>query len=181
MVRNEVVDNMMTRRSVRSFTDEPVDAEAVKTLLDVAMAAPSSMALRPWHFVVIESKDTKELLKQSLPYAKMINEACVCIVVCGDTSLYDHINHVDKEDNTLYWVEDCSAASENILLAAHSLGLGAVWTGIYPLESRVAVLRDILNIPDRIVPLNLIVIGHYDSKRPIKDRWDTKKVHYEKF
>lgn len=181
MIRNEVIDNIMTRRSVRIFTDEIVDAETIETLLGAAMAAPSSMTLRPWHFIVIENDKTKAKLKDRLPYAKMINDACVCIVVCGDTSLYDHINRIDKEDNTLYWVEDCSAASENLLLAAHSLGLGAVWTGIYPLESRVNALREMLNIPSHITPLNLIIVGHHNSEHHTKDRWDSRKVHYEKF
>ena len=111
----------------------------------------------------------------------MINKGCTGIVVCGDISLYEHINKMDKEDNTLYWVQDCSAASENLLLAAHAIGLGAVWTGIYPLESRVGKLRELLVIPDHIVPLNLILVGHPVNIPLPKEKWDEKKLHYDKY
>ena len=138
MLQNETITNILTRVTVRKFTDEPVSDEALHVLL-------------------------------------------TGIVVCGDISLYEHINKMDKEDNTLYWVQDCSAASENLLLAAHAIGLGAVWTGIYPLESRVGKLRELLVIPDHIVPLNLILVGHPVNIPLPKEKWDEKKLHYDKY
>ena len=154
MIQNETITNILTRVTVRRFTDEPVSDEALHILLK---------------------------LKDCLPYAKMINKGCTGIVVCGDVSLYESINKMDKEDNTLYWVQDCSAASENLLLAAHSIGLGAVWTGIYPLESRVDKLRDLLSVPVHIVPLNLILVGHPVNIPQPKNKWNKTKIHYDKF
>ena len=181
MMLNETITNILTRVTIRNFTEKPVSDEDIRLLLQAAMAAPSSMNLQPWHFIVIKDEGLKRQLKAALPYAKMINKGCTGIVVCGDISLYERINHIDKEDNTLYWVQDCSAASENLLLAAHAIGLGAVWTGIYPLESRIEPLRRLLHLPPHIVPLNLIVVGHPLSRPQPKDKWDPQKVHYECF
>lgn len=181
MITNEIITNILTRVSVRKFTDEPVDDASLQLLQQAAMAAPSSMNLQPWHFVVVRDEALKQQLKAALPYAKMMNPGCVGIVVCGDTSLYAHINRIDPEDNTLYWVQDCSAASQNLLLAAHALGLGAVWTGVYPLQSRVEQLRALLHLPAHVVPLNLILVGHPAATSLPKDKWDARKVHMNRF
>ena len=114
-------------------------------------------------------------------YVKMMNDTCTCICVCGDTKLYERISQIEGEDNTLYWVQDCSAASQNILLAAHAIGLAAVWTGIFPLQSRITKLQRLLALPENIVPLNLIVIGHPAAEAEPKNKWDEKKVHHNKF
>lgn len=181
MIQNETIANLLTRVTVRRFTDEPVSDADLHVLLQAAMAAPSSMNLQPWHFIVVQDEAVKQCLKDCLPYAKMVNKGCTGIVVCGDTSLYDHVNKVDREDNTLYWVQDCSAASENMLVAAHAMGLGAVWTGVYPLESRVDKLRDLLSVPVHIVPLNLILVGHPVNIPQPKNKWNKTKIHYDKF
>ena len=181
MVPNESITNILTRVTVRKFLDKAVSDEDLQVLLQAAMSAPSSMNLQPWHFIVVRDEALKQQMKEHLPYAKMINNGCIGVVVCGDVSLYEHINKVDKEDNTLYWVQDCSAASENLLLAAHAMGLGAVWTGIYPLESRVNKLRNLLSIPSDIIPLNLILVGHPAALPLPKDKWNERKIHYDKF
>ena len=181
MMLNETITNILTRVTIRNFTEKPVSDEDIRLLLQAAMAAPSSMNLQPWHFIVIKDEGLKRQLKAALPYAKMINKGCTGIVVCGDISLYERINHIDKEDNTLYWVQDCSAASENLLLAAHAIGLGAVWTGVYPLESRFGKLRALLSIPDYIVPLNLILVGHPVASSLPKNKWNEGKIHNDKF
>ena len=181
MKQNEALNNILTRVSNRRFTDEPVSKEQIDTLLHAAMAAPSAMDYDPWHFVVIDDVETKRQLKASLPYVKMMNDTCTCICVCGDTKLYERISQIEGEDNTLYWVQDCSAASQNILLAAHAIGLAAVWTGIFPLQSRITKLQRLLALPENIVPLNLIVIGHPAAPAVPKDKWDAAKVHYNTF
>ena len=180
MTNNEKLDFILTRSSVRRFSSA-LTPEETETLLRAAMSAPTAMDYQPWHFVVVNDNAVKDRLRSFLPYAKMINENCTGIVVCGDISLYEEVSKRDGEDNTLYWVEDCSAASENLLLAAHALGLGAVWTGIFPLESRISKLRETLSLPKNIVPLNLILAGHVLSEGRVKDKWDTTKIHYEKF
>ena len=111
----------------------------------------------------------------------MLHDGSMGLVVCGDTAVYERVNRMDGDDNTLYWVQDCSAATENLLLAAHALGLGAVWTGVYPLGSRVSKLQELLRIPSSIVPLNLIVVGHPASSAKPMDKWDATKIHYEHF
>lgn len=181
MKENEVIKNIMSRTSVRQFRADAVSDDDMEVLLRCGMAAPSSMGLYPWHFVVLDNEDVKGQLRKALPYAKMLTEGTVGIVVCGDTSVYDRINSIDSEDNTLYWVQDCSAASENILLAAHALGLGAVWTGIFPLESRIDLLRQMFDIPQRMVPLNLIVVGHPAKEPAPKDKWNEKRIHRNRF
>ncbi len=176
----EKIDFILTRSSVRRFS-RALTAEETEKLLRAAMAAPTAMDYQPWHFVVINDNETKNKLRSFLPYAKMINEDCTGIVVCGDIALYEDVSRREGEDNTLYWVEDCSAASENLLLAAHALGLGAVWTGIFPLESRISKLRETLSLPENIVPLNLILAGLPLAEGRVKDKWDPSKIHYEKF
>lgn len=180
-MNNETIQTILTRTSVRRFTEEPVSQEHIDLLLHSAMAAPTSMNYEPWHFIVIQDKAIKNELKNKLPFAKMITDSCTAIVVCGDSSLYGHVSKLDGEDNTLYWVEDCSAASENLLLAAHSLGLGAVWTGIFPLPSRITLLQQVLLLPKHIVPLNLILVGHPLMPQKPKNKWNALKVHYDTF
>jgi len=181
MEQNEVIKNIMTRVSNRHFNDEPVAREDVDVLLHAAMAAPSAMDYEPWHFIVVQDTDLIRSLKSILPYVKMMNDSSTGIVVCGDITLYERISRIEGEDNTLYWVQDCSAASQNILLAAHSMDLAAVWTGIFPLQGRVRKLQDLLGLPTHIVPLNLIVVGHPAAPAVPKDKWDTQKIHYNKF
>ena len=178
---SELIQTIMTRSSVRKFTEEPISDKDQETLLRAAMAAPSAMDYEPWHFVVIQDKSIKQELKAKLPFAKMITDQCTAIVVCGDSSLYDRISQRDGEDNTLYWVQDCSAASQNLLLAAHALGLGAVWTGIFPLQSRITLLQRLLHLPERIIPLNLILVGHPAAPVTPKNKWDTTKIHFNQF
>ena len=181
MKQNEVIQNILTRVSNRRFTNEPVSDEHIETLLRAAMAAPSAMDYDPWHFIVVQDVELKRELKASLPYVKMMNDSSTGIVVCGDITLYERISKIEGEDNTLYWVQDCSAASENILLAAHSMGLAAVWTGIFPLQSRIKKLQVLLHLPAHIVPLNLIVVGHPAAPAMPKDKWDENKVHFDRF
>lgn len=181
-MENLIIKNMMTRTSVRRFTGKPVEASQLDTMLRAAMAAPTSMNFQPWHFIVVEDVLLIDELADKLPYAKMLKEAGLGIVVCGDISLYDRINLMTNEDNTLYWVQDCSAATENLLLAAHALGLGAVWTGVYPLESRISLLKKLLKLPENLIPLNIVVVGnpvHLPGEG--KNKWKPERIHYNHF
>ena len=165
----DIFTALHTRRSIRSYTGEPVSGQAIRTLLDAAMIAPSAGNARPWQFVVV---DDPEILKQ-VPainsYAGMASRAPAGILVCGD---------LEAEKYKGFWVQDCSAAIQNMLLAATGLGLGAVWTGIYPVEERVAGFRRLLGLPDSIVPLALIVIGHPALEAERKSRFEAAKVHH---
>jgi nitroreductase len=161
-----------TRRSVRAYTDKDVSDAQVKELLGAAMSAPSAGNEQPWEFVVIRDTDTLAKVGGLNRFAGYAKNAPVCILVCGNL---DH----DKYGG--YWFEDVSAATQNILLAAHAMGLGAVWTGIYPMEDRILGFRKLVGAPENIVPLALVVIGHpKNSPKPI-DRFTEKKVHQERW
>jgi len=125
-VNRLALNNIFARRSIRQYTDESVSEEQVKTLLEAAMAAPSASDRRPWHFIVVRERATLDALAERHPYAKMLFAAPLCIVPCADPAISD-----------AWWVQDCSAATENLLLAATALGLGAVWVGVYPRTARV--------------------------------------------
>lgn len=169
MVTKELINTIFARRSIRKYTSRPVDDEDIKTLLEAAMAAPSAYDLGPWHFVVVTNREKMDALAEAHPYGKMLFQAPLCIAVCGD------------KKNSKYWVQECSAATENLLLAATALGLGAVWLGVYPRENRVAFVRRVLKIPKTIVPLNLISIGHPAEVKEPRTRYDEAKVRREQW
>jgi len=139
-------------------------------LLEAAMAAPSASNRKPWHFVVVTDRKKLDALADSHPYGKMLFEAPLCIAVCGDPTISQR-----------FWVQDCSAATENLLLAAVALDLGAVWLGAYPSDERVAAIRKVLGVPNNIVPLNLISMGHPAEQKEPRTQYDEERVHREKW
>lgn len=167
-----VVDNIMTRTSIRSYTDKAVDAAMVETLLRAGMAAPTAKNQQPWDFMVVRDRALLQSLADSLPNALMTGEAPLAIVVCGN--LQKSLPGVSASS----WIMDTSAATENILLAAHSLGLGAVWTGVHPYPERIRAVRTVLGIPSYIVPLCVIPIGYPAETPAPKDKWKPENVHY---
>lgn len=170
---NAVYQNILTRASVRDYTDQKVSRETLDTLVRAAMAAPTAKDLRPWKFVVIDDKQTLEILGNNLPHAEMAAKAAAAICVCGDTAVVDKEGHPSN-----FWLQDCSAASENILLCATSLGLGAVWTGVSPVQERIDKAAEILNLPDNLIPLNVIYIGYPKAAPHPKDKYNAENVRY---
>lgn len=168
-----VLENILSRKSVRSYTDEPVRRSQLDTLLRAAMAAPTGRDMRPWKFVVIDDKAAMAALADSLPYAKMLREAQAAVAICGDLSVTD-----DKGNPSTNWTFDCSAATENLLLAAEALGLGAVWTGVYPYEERVEAVKSALGLPEEVIPLALVPIGHPKGDPQPKDKFNDYNIHY---
>ncbi len=165
------MDNLQllrNRRSVRRFTAQPVSPEQLDQLLRAAMSAPSAGNCQPWHFVVIDDRAIFEAIMQVHPYSQMLKEAPLAILVCGDQTL---------ERYPGYWVQDCSAATQNLLLAAHALGLGAVWLGIYPREERVAAIRKLVGLPDNVTPLSLVAVGQPAETPPPVDRFRPERIH----
>jgi nitroreductase len=173
-VENETLNTIYSRKSVRSFTGEAVSRETLIKILKAAMAAPSAVNIQPWAFVAITRRETLDELCAKLPYAKMLDRAGAAIVVCG-------IPDKDEVFSKDYWVMDCSAASENILLACHALGLGAVWTAVHVDEERVENVRGILNIPENIIPLNVIPIGVPREKEEPLDKFKEENIHWEQW
>ena len=164
----EFIQTIFARRSIRKYTVEPVSETDIKTLLEAAMAAPSASNRKPWQFVVVTERQTLDRLAEVHPHGKMLFEATLCIAACGDLTEMER-----------FWVQDCSAATENLLLAATALGLSAVWLGVYPREERVAAVRQVLGIPETIVPLNLISIGHPAEQKESRTQYDGRRVHRE--
>ncbi|MCR3758310.1 nitroreductase family protein [Clostridium felsineum] len=163
---------ILKRRSIRKYKGIKVGNEIVDELLKAGMAAPSAGNEQPWEFMVLRDKDTMEKITEVHAYSKMLLSADVAIVVCGD---------IDKEKVKGFWVQDCSAATENILLAAEEKGLGAVWLGVYPMEDRVSGIRKLLNLPSNIIPLSIISIGYPDENKEASNRYNTSRVHYDKW
>ena len=166
----ELIKTIFSRRSIRKYTEEPVPEEHVTTILEAAMAAPSASNRKPWHFVVVTERDTLNRLADAHKYAKMLQEAPLCVVVCGDESV-----------SPRFWEQDCSAATQNILLAAQALGLGSVWCGVHPSEERVKDISEILGIKQPVKPLNLIAIGHPAEEKEPRTQYDEERVHRERW
>lgn len=172
---NDAITNIMTRTSIRAYTDATLTDTQIETMLRAAMAAPTAVNKQPWAFVVIKNPATLSAIADSIPSMGMARKAPVAIVVCGDMT-----KALDGEGHD-YWVQDVSAATENLLLAAHAQGLGAVWCGVYPVSGRVAFISDLLGLPDEIIPLAVVPVGVPAAKGEPKDKWDTSKIHNDKW
>jgi len=163
------------RKSVRHYTGVAATKDQLETLLKAGMAAPTAVDRRPWAFVVVTDKKILNALADGLPYSKMIVQAGAAIIVCGD------LNKALPGEGQAFWVQDCSAATQNILLAAQALGLGAVWTGMYPSSERVNFVQQALGIPKEVIPLNIIAVGHPVGDEKPKDKFDPVNIHWEKW
>ena len=161
-----------SRKSVRKYLNKPVSKEQLEILLKAGMAAPTAGDKRPWAFVVITDPAMLDSLSLSTRNTRMLSSAAAAIAVCGDTRI---------GFKSEVWVQDCSAASENILLAAEAIGLGAVWTGIYLNEGPTAYVKRVLGLPPEVYPLNVISIGYPTGEEKPKVKWDPSKIHWNKW
>jgi len=166
----ETLEAIHTRRSIREYTSQTVTEELVRQLLAAAMQAPSAGNQQPWHFIVVTARQQLDALADVLPFGKMLRTAPLGIVICADTELEKYCG---------FWVQDCSNATMNFLLAAHARGLGAVWVGVYPEEERVAGLKQILGLPVLVIPLCVVSLGYPASRpEPRPDRYDEARLHF---
>lgn len=168
----ETLLTILARRSIRRYTGEKVNGEAIQKVLEAGMAAPSAGNQQPWHFIVLDDRTVLDAVPEHHPHSSMIREAPVAILVCGDISAEKHQG---------YWVQDCAAATQNMLLAVTDLGLGAVWLGVYPREDRVRGLRGLLGLPEHIIPFSLIPIGRPAEEKPPAGRFDSGRIHYNRW
>lgn len=167
-----IIDNIMTRTSIRDYTSREVEKEKIETILRAGMAAPTARNSQPWSFVVIDDKEQLRKIADAMPNAKMTAKASFAIAVCGN------MDKTTEGEGREYWVQDVSAVSENILLAAHAMGLGAVWTGVYPVKERIQNVTDILSLPENIIPFSIIPVG-YSAESPLpKDKWKPENIRY---
>jgi nitroreductase len=168
----DAIEAIKTRRSIRRFKDKEVSEAELKELLAAAMQAPSAVNEQPWQFVVIRDRAILEKIPSIHIYASMAKEASAAILVCADMNL---------EKSKGFWVLDCSAAVENLLLAAHAKGLGAVWCGIYPNEERMVPFSEMFSLPTNVIPFALVPIGYPDEKKAPEDRFRPDRVHKDKW
>ena len=164
----DVLDAIRTRRSVRLYQDRPVPEELIRQVIEAAMCAPSARNAQPWHFVVLDERTILDRIPAFAPNAEMTRRATAAILVCADPRL---------ELSPGYYPLDCAAATENLLLAAHGLGLGAVWCGVYPVQPRIDGFRRLLKLPEEVVPHSLIVLGFPAELPPDQDRSRPNRIH----
>lgn len=163
------MDAIFRRRSIRKYTDEQVSEELLEKIIRAGMAAPSAGNEQPWHFVIINDEKILKEIPKFHPYSSMLPGAKVAIAVCADLNLQRYEG---------YWVQDCSAATQNMLLMADELGLGSVWLGVYPTEERVIGMKKLLNLPDNIIPFSILPIGYPGEKKEPVDRFDKSRIHW---
>jgi len=163
---------VMSGRTISKFTDQRVENEALQALLRAAMEAPSAGDERPWHFIVLRDHTIRDTIRMAIPEAFMVTQTPVSIVLCGDTSLQKHIG---------CWPLDCAAATENILIRARRMKLAAIWLGMYPIEGRIQHFRELLRIPEHVVPFSLIVVGHPTTWWEHGNRFLAARVHHDRW
>ena len=164
----ELMQAVLTRRSIRKFEDRPVDKPMVRQILEATMMAPSAGNAQPWQFVVADDRAALDAVAEIHPHVKMAAQAPLGILVCGDLSLEKYAG---------YWVQDCAAAMQNLLLAVHALGLGAVWTGIHPMAEREDAYRRVFNLPEKVIPLGFAVVGWPAQQPKSESRFREDRVH----
>ena len=167
-LENPVINAILKRRSIRRYSGKPVNKSTVELLLKAGMYAPSARNQQPWHFIVITDRDLLTRITEIHPYAGMLSGAELAILVCGDE---------DLELSKGYWSVDCAAATQNILLAAHSIGLGAVWLGVYPREERQKDIRELFNLPGHVHPFSLISVGYPAEEKSVPERFKEDRIH----
>lgn len=163
-----VLETILTRRSIRKYIQKEVPEELIDKILEAAMYAPTARNTQSWQFVVIKDRTLLDKLAVVHPYAKMLKYAPLAVLVCGDKSI---------EDDEAYLNQNCSAATQSLMLGAHALGLGSVWLGVYPKAERIDPIRELLKIPTHILPISLISVGWPDEVRETPQRFDRSKIH----
>lgn len=172
VMKNEAIENILTRVSVRQFTGDSISEAQLDTLLRAAMAAPSAINKQPWAFIVITDQDKIAQLGEALPYSRCSNHPAVAIIPCGD------LTKAIPGEMADFWINDVSAATENLLLAAHAMGLGAVWTGLHPDMNRAKMVQDMLGLPEHIIPLCIVPVGVPAEQPDIKDKFNPENIHF---
>ncbi len=168
----EILEALFTRRSIRKFNMGEMPDEDLHKILKAAMHAPNSGNQQLWQFVVVRERDQIEKIIESYPYAKMLRDTPVAVIVCMDP---------EREKWELRWQMDCANATYSILLAAHGLGYGGLWLEIYPIEERIKMIQESFDMPDGVIPLAVVGIGHPAEEKPLVDRYDESIVHYDRW
>lgn len=169
---NKALENIFKRRSIRKYTDQKISKEQIDLILRAAMSAPSAVAKDPWRFILMIEPASRQEAASVLPNGKMLAEAPLGILVCGDLG-------AAHSESISYLLQDCAAAIENALLAATAIGLGAVWLGVHPREERIAFMKQYFQLPDNIIPVSCLAIGYPDEEKAARDRYNADYIYYE--
>ena len=164
----DAIEAILTRRSIRKYIKKEISDENIKEFLEAAMSAPSAGNEQPWHFIIIDDPYLLNEIPSFHNHSQMLKDASLAILVCGDLNLDLHKG---------MWIQDCSAATQNILIAVHAKGLGAVWLGIYPRDDRMTGMKNLCKLPDNIIPFSLISIGYPAEKKPKSDRYNKSRIY----
>lgn len=184
--QKSALEVIKARTSIRSFTGEKLSEEQINTLLDAAMAAPTAANEQPWRFIVITDDEVKAGLYSGEVHKQIVSNAGAVIIVCGETTRLRRAHGANPDAEPVpepnpYWYEDCSAAAENLLLAATAMDLGAVWLSCYPIERSVNRIRAYLDIPESVTPLAIVPVGYPAENPAPKNKWKTENIHYNKW
>ena len=169
----ETMDAIFARRSIRKFQEKQVEPEKIELLLKAAMAAPSARNSKPWEFVVVTEPSMLDKVRGAMTFGKF--NAPLAFIVCGNLSI------VRRPLSGQFWVQDCSAATQNILVAAVDLGLGTVWCGVHPIHVFTKRVSKVLGLPDHVTPLNVIYVGYPDQEKPARTQYDAGRVHWQTY
>ena len=172
VMENQAITTIMTRVSVREFTGKKISEAQIDTLLRAAMSAPSAINKQPWAFIVVTDEAKIAELGKALPYSRCSNKPAVAIIPCGD------LTKAIPGEMANFWINDVSAATENLLLAAHAMGLGAVWTGLHPDMNRARLVQEMLGLPEHIIPLCVVPVGVPAEQPEVKDKYKPENIHY---
>ncbi len=168
----ETLEAIFNRRSIRRYKQKEAEEEKILKIIEAGMFAPSAHNRQPWHFLPTKDRELLNKIAERHPYAKMLKTASHAILICGDLTL---------EGSKGYLAVDCAAATQNMMLAAYSLGLGSVWIAVYPREERMEMMREFFELPENIVPISLIAVGYPDETKPQPKRFNPERIHWNKW
>jgi len=172
----DCIEAILTRRSIRRFSPEPLDDKTIETLLRAGMAAPTALNMQPWEFILVRDKSRLRAISEIIPYGKMLPDANLGMLICGDMH-----RSPEQKSELLFWVLDCAAAAQNVLLAAHGLGLGSVWLGVFPRQERMIKISELFRLPPHIQPHCVLALGHPGEDGVVKNKYDPRKIHREEW
>jgi nitroreductase len=170
---SDILQTIFSRRSIRRYSDRPVECEVLTQLMQAAMAAPSASNSRPYEFVVVTEPETMAAFQKEMPFGKFKSPAAV--VICGNHRV------ANNASSRLFWVQDCSAATENMLIAAAGLGLGTCWLGVHPMKPVEQIVRRIVKLPRHVTPLAVVYVGYPAEEKPPRTQYEEQRVHWEKY
>ena len=161
--------SIYSRRSIRHFRSDPVPVDKILEIIKAGMNAPSAGNEQPWRFMVVNQRELLHEITLIHPHANMLNEAPAAIIVCADQGAFKYEE---------YWIQDCAAATQNMLLVIDEIGMGGVWLGVYPREGRIKSLRKLFKLPESIIPFAIIALGFPESQKPPNNRFVKEWIHW---